>query len=35
MHPKLKVLSVAQIFADAIQHNFNRESISDLFVFGE
>lgn len=35
MHPKLKVLSVAQIFADAIRHNFNRESISDLFVFGE
>lgn len=35
MHPKLKVLSVAPIFADAIQHNFNRESISDLFVFGE
>lgn len=35
MHPKLKVLSVAPIFADAIRHNFNRESISDLFVFGE
>ena len=35
MHPKLKVLSVAQIFSDAIRHNFNRESISDLFVFGE
>ena len=35
MHPKLKILSVAQIFADAIRHNFNRESISDLFVFGE
>jgi len=35
MHPKLKVVSVAQIFADAIHHNFNRESISDLFVFGE
>jgi ribose-phosphate pyrophosphokinase len=34
-HPKLKVVSVAPIFADAIQHNFNRESISDLFVFGE
>lgn len=35
MHPKLKVLSVAQVFADAIRHNFNRESISDLFVYGE
>lgn len=35
MHPKLKVLSVAPIFAEAIRHNFNRESISDLFVFGE
>jgi ribose-phosphate pyrophosphokinase len=35
MHPKLKVLSVAQVFADAIRHNFNRESLSDLFVFGE
>ncbi|MBN8579896.1 MAG: ribose-phosphate pyrophosphokinase [Anaerolineae bacterium] len=34
-HPKLKVLSVAGIFADSIQHNFNRESIGDLFVFGE
>ena len=35
MHPKLKVLSVAPIFADAIRHNFNRESLSDLFVFGD
>ncbi len=35
MHPKLKVLSVAPIFGDAIWHNFNRESISDLFVYGE
>jgi ribose-phosphate pyrophosphokinase len=34
-HPKLTVLSVAQIFADAIRHNINRESLSDLFVFGE
>jgi len=34
-HAKLTVLSVAQIFADAIRHNFNRESLSDLFVFGE
>jgi ribose-phosphate pyrophosphokinase len=35
MHPKLTVLSVAQVFADAIRHNINRESLSDLFVFGE
>lgn len=35
MHPKLKVLSVARVFADAIRHNINRESLSDLFVFGE
>ncbi len=34
-NPKLTVLSVAPIFADAIRHNFNRESLSDLFVFGE
>lgn len=34
-HPKLKVLSVAPVFADAIRHNFNRESLSDLFVFGD
>jgi len=33
-HPKLMVLSVAQVFADAIRHNFNRQSIGDLFVFG-
>jgi ribose-phosphate pyrophosphokinase len=34
-NPKLTVLSVAGIFADSIRHNFNRESIGDLFVFGE
>jgi ribose-phosphate pyrophosphokinase len=34
-HPKLKVLSVASIFASAIHHNFYRQSIGDLFVFGE
>jgi ribose-phosphate pyrophosphokinase len=34
-NPKLTVLSVAKVFADAIHHNINRESISDLFVFGE
>jgi ribose-phosphate pyrophosphokinase len=35
MHPKLTVLSVAPVFGDAIHHNINRESLSDLFVFGE
>jgi ribose-phosphate pyrophosphokinase len=35
MHPKLTVLSVGQVFADAIHHNINRESLSELFVFGE
>jgi ribose-phosphate pyrophosphokinase len=35
MHPKLTVLSVAQIFADAISHNYHRESLSDLFLSGE
>lgn len=34
-HPKLMVLSVASTFADAIRHNFSRESIGDLFVYGE
>jgi ribose-phosphate pyrophosphokinase len=34
-HPKLTVLSVAQVFADAIRHNLNHESINDLFVFGD
>lgn len=34
-HPKLKVLSVAPAFADAILHNFSRESIGDLFAYGE
>lgn len=33
--PKLKVLSVAPAFAEAILHNFSRESIGDLFVYGE
>jgi ribose-phosphate pyrophosphokinase len=35
IHKKLTVLSVASVFADAIRHNINRESLSDLFVFGE
>lgn len=34
-HPKLTVLSVSNVFADAIRHNINRESLSSLFVFGE
>ena len=34
-HPKLKVLSVAPIFADAIWNNLHHESINELFVFGE
>jgi ribose-phosphate pyrophosphokinase len=35
IHPKLTILSVASVFADAIRHNISRESLSDLFVFGE
>ena len=34
-HPKLKILSVAPIFADAIRLNLSHESLNDLFVFGE
>lgn len=34
-HPKLRILSVASVFADAIRHNLSRETIGDLFVFGE
>ena len=34
-HPKLKILSVASIFADAIRHNLYHQSLNDLFVFGE
>jgi ribose-phosphate pyrophosphokinase len=34
-HPKLKILSVAPIFADAIRHNLYHESLNELFVFGE
>lgn len=34
-HPKLKVLSVAAIFADAIRHNLYHQSLNDLFVYGE
>ena len=34
-HPKLTVLSVASVFADAIQRNFHHQSINELFVFGD
>jgi phosphoribosylpyrophosphate synthetase len=34
-HAKLTVLSVSPVFADAISRNYRRESISDLFVYGE
>jgi len=34
-HPKLYVLSVASIFGDAIRCNYMRQSIGDLFVYGE
>lgn len=33
-HPKLKVLSVASVFGEAIRLNFMRQSINELFVFG-
>jgi len=32
--PKLKVLSVAHIFGEAIRYNYMRQSIGDLFVYG-
>jgi ribose-phosphate pyrophosphokinase len=34
-HPKLKILSVASVFAEAIRHNYHHESLKGLFVFGE
>jgi ribose-phosphate pyrophosphokinase len=34
-HPKLTILSVAPVFAEAISRNYLRKSISDLFVYGE
>jgi ribose-phosphate pyrophosphokinase len=34
-HPKLKSLSVAPIFGEAIRRNYLRQSIGDLFVYGE
>jgi ribose-phosphate pyrophosphokinase len=34
-HPKLTVLSVAEIFAEAIRYNYLKRSIGDLFVYGD
>lgn len=34
-HPKLKIRSVAPIFADAIRYNLYHQSLNDLFVFGQ
>jgi ribose-phosphate pyrophosphokinase len=34
-HPKLNILSVAPVFAEAIRHNYHHESLKELFVFGE
>ena len=34
-HPKLHGLSVAHVFGEAIRRNYLRQSIGDLFVFGE
>jgi len=34
-HAKLTVLSVAPVFGEAIGRNYRRQSISDLFVYGE
>lgn len=35
IRPKLRVLSVAPIFAEAIRRNYHRQSIGDLFAYGE
>jgi ribose-phosphate pyrophosphokinase len=32
--PHLKVLSVAPVFGEAIQRNYHKQSIGDLFAFG-
>lgn len=34
-HPKLEVLSVANIFGQAILRNYNRQSIGELYVFAD
>jgi ribose-phosphate pyrophosphokinase len=33
--PRIKVLSVAPVFGEAIRRNYHKESIGDLFAFGE
>ena len=34
-HPKLHLLSVAPVFGEAIRRNYLRESIGDLFIYGD
>ena len=34
-HPKLHMLSVAPVFGEAIRRNYLRESIGDLFIYGD
>lgn len=34
-HPKLTILSVGHIFGEAIRYNYARQSIGDLFVYGD
>jgi ribose-phosphate pyrophosphokinase len=34
-HPKLHLLSVAPVFGEAIRRNYLRESIGDLFTYGD
>jgi ribose-phosphate pyrophosphokinase len=34
-HPKLRILSVAPVFGEAIRRNYLRQSIGSLFVFGD
>ena len=34
-HPKLRTVSVGSVFGEAIRRNYLRESIGDLFVFGD
>ncbi|MGZ6346648.1 MAG: ribose-phosphate diphosphokinase [Anaerolineales bacterium] len=34
-HPKLHLLSVAPVFGEAIRRNYLRESIADLFIYGD
>jgi ribose-phosphate pyrophosphokinase len=34
-HEKLKIVSVARIFGEAIRRNYLQQSIGDLFIYGE